>query len=60
MSKIKGEFILRSEALTGNLIIRGFEMSNSGMILVRVFNELSGNIYLIDAQLLEVLEVGHV
>lgn len=57
MSKVKGEFILRSEALTGNLVIRGFEMSNSGMLLVKVFNELSGNIYLIDAQLLEVVHV---
>lgn len=57
MSKVRGEFILRSEALTGNLVIRGFEMSNSGMLLVKVFNELSGNIYLIDAQLLEVVHV---
>lgn len=57
MSKVKGEFIVRSEALTGNLIIRGFEMSNSGMLLVKVFNEHTGNIYLLDAQLLEVIKV---
>lgn len=57
MSKVKGDFVLRSEALAGNLIIRGFEMSSSGMMLVKVFSEITGNIYLIDAQLLEVVHV---
>lgn len=57
MSNIHGDFIVRSEALTGNLTIRGFEKSASGILLIKVFNELSGNIYLLDAQLLEVLKV---
>ena len=56
MIKVEGRFVLRSEALQGNLTIRGFELTSSGSLIVKLTDH-SGHIFYMDANLLEVVEV---
>lgn len=56
MVEITGKFVLRTDALTGNLTIRAFELTASGGLIVKVTDH-SGNVFYIDANLLEVVPV---